>query len=93
MLHSWTHVFRTPAAHGGDGLLQLLPLSVCTVTDTNVDCGPVAANSFTFLRNQGGSVGDGEGGEASQHKNISFFWQQGAHSLWAQAAGLILQTQ
>lgn len=55
----------TFTAHGGHRLLQLRPLSICMVADTDVDPGLLPAVGAAFLCNQGGSVGDGKAGETA----------------------------
>lgn len=82
----------TVAPHGDHDLLQVRPLSVCAIADTDVDCWLVVATGFVLLCNQGGGVGDGEAREAAHHENVSFFRQQGAHYIWAQAVRFILNT-
>lgn len=64
----------TVAAHDGDGVLKLLPLSICAVADTNVDRRLLAVDGFMFLCNEGGHVGHSEAREAAHHKNVSFLW-------------------
>lgn len=85
----------TFTAHGGHRLLQLRPLSVCMLADTDVNPGRMllTAVGAAALCNQGGCVGDGEGGETAGQKHVGVVWQQGEHCVRTQAARLVLQTR
>lgn len=65
VMQTFASFLPTFAAHVGHRLLQLGPLSVCMVADTDVNPGLLPAVGTAFLCNQGGRVGDGKAGETA----------------------------
>lgn len=102
VLQTCASLLPTFTAHGGHRLLQLRPLSVCMVADTDVNPGGLLlrlqlqrlpAAGAAALCDQGGCVGDGEAGETAGQKHVGVVWQQGDHCVRTQAARLVLQTR